>query len=216
MKDYEFRATFVTSLLMHRDNILGADQVKNWREKNKKAADSVKGDDRWPIWTWKTYLYHDEGKVVVPGENLTSMCSVGGTSIRVGRGSLKKQAVSEILWEMSYPLMVDGKEIKMTDIDHIEGSFENHEKLVKEMGFLLHARRVRVGTSKHIRIRPQFPPGCYFEGTFTVRNQNILGESVLKDLFENCGQNVGIGDWRPGAGKPGRHGMFMIDFKEKK
>ena len=79
------------------------------------------------------------------------------------------------------------------------------------MGFRLFVKRAKIGTSKHVRVRPRFD-SWQIQGTINVLSPDISWE-VLNTLFELAGR-VGICDWRPGCKTPGPYGMFAAKLKK--
>jgi len=218
---YEWTAKLegITSLFLHQDAVLETDRVQAWRKDPKNKA-SAKGDDRFPPWTWRTYLYVDGADIVLPAMNITAMLSKGGTdfSLQGSRKSLKAAAASLIvLTDVSFPLSTHkGKPLQIADINAIDPDmpFEDQIIAVEKLGFVIDVRRVTIGTSKHIRCRPRLLPGwtCTIRGQ--VIDENKIPKAELGRLFEYCGTVVGLGDWRPGAPKkPGPHGKFVAKVK---
>ena len=66
---------------------------------------------------------------------------------------------------------------------------------------------------KNVLHRPQFDKWKLdFECTF---DENQIEVSVMKEIFDIAGRQVGVGDWRPA--KKGRFGKFQVTlWKEKK
>jgi len=66
---------------------------------------------------------------------------------------------------------------------------------------------------KNVLHRPQFDKWKVdFEVTF---DENQIEVSVMKEIFDIAGRQVGVGDWRPA--KKGRFGKFqVVSWKEKK
>jgi len=222
MERYKVRITGgPTSMFMHADDVVGAGKLDLARKGAKsKGQKSVAGDDRSPVWSWKTYLYTDGEHVVVPTANLSKCLMEGGSQFTLkGKKTLKQATMSSLAWEEeSLPLHLDAKRILTTsDIDAFDdrAEFEEHEARAKKMGFILDVRRASVGTSKHVRVRPKFPSGWWCEGTLLVLHPDLISQGTLQDLLNYCGPMVGIGDWRPSAPKkPGPHGKFTATVKK--
>jgi hypothetical protein len=201
---------------MHRDNLVEADRISKWRKapENKEREDHAKGDDRFPPWTWKSYLYHDGEVVTIPSENLTAMCGRGGVNFKPGSGkkTLKSAAASKILWQSDYPLLVNGNPIPVQAIDRIDGFFLDQAEQVEKLGFVLFAKRAKIGQgTKHVRVRPKFLTGWSLEAEATLTDPETIGKEKFREILEFCGFNVGLGDWRPGAPRsPGKYGQFEV------
>jgi hypothetical protein len=105
---------------------------------------------------------------------------------------------------------VNGKPISWAALQVLmkEPKFTAHQDAVRKLGFELHAKRAAVGTTKHIRVRPQFAAGWQLQGLVQVFDEQI-DDKAVKDFFFYAGQYKGLGDWRPGAPKkPGPYGTF--------
>lgn len=212
-----------TSMLMHADDVEAADKLSAVRARQKSdKKTSVKGDDRSPAWSWKTYLYADEGSIVLPTANLqTAMMKAGAEFKLDARKSLKSATMSMLRFDqVGWPIFVDAKRALTTkQIDSIadDDPFEEHSKAALAMGFILDVRRATVGQSKHVRVRPKFAPGWWCEGVIANTNPELMSEDTLRRLLEYCGDMVGLGDWRPSSPKkPGPHGRFTIEMKKLK
>jgi len=70
MTEMSFELKGITPLLMHRDDVEAADEVKAWRADPKNKNISVPGDDRSPAWTWQIYCYSDGVHLAYPQENI--------------------------------------------------------------------------------------------------------------------------------------------------
>lgn len=218
IRTYEVRLTGESPILMHRDNIGWGERVQKWSKDPANKKISVAGDDRTPAWTWIGYLYEENRKrIVIDADNLMSMLRDGGTKCPAakGKGSLKAATQSGILVnEIGWPVLLKGKEIPFEPILEYadELDFEKHEELAGKLGFALFVKRARIGTSKHVRVRPRFDD-WQAKGTITVADPQLT-DDVLKNIFSFAGRYAGLGDWRPGtAGKPGQFGRFTAELK---
>jgi hypothetical protein len=216
---YRVKLTGVTGLIMHRDDVTSADRIKVWREERKRDKKVLKGDDRYPSWCWKTYLYTDGANVAFPTDNLSSGLSKAGVQFSLGGGkkSLKEAAVSSIMFPDEYfdfaPAGHDPIKVK-TIVDDIDDDAEFEACIAPAMGLgiILDVKRASVGQSKHVRVRPRFAPGWTMEGAFINTNPDMIPEDQQQQLWQYFGEFVGIGDWRPSAPKkPGRHGKFTVE-----
>ncbi len=210
MQRYNWTITGVTSLLMHNNNIEERDMVESLRKKMKGGK---AGDDRSPPESWKGYLYRsdDTGNVCLPSENLLACLLGAGVKVKVGgKETLKTHSQRVMFDRLDYDLLVDGKSVPGSAVDEIDGEFGEHATAARALGFRLHVKPCTVGTSKHIRVRPQFG-NWSASGSFEIEPEDatVLSLSALRDLFTAAGRLVGVGDWRPGAPKrPGQYGRF--------
>lgn len=214
MPRYSFTLTGRTSLLMHANDIDAADALDEWRKNPANKNVSKPGDDRSPAWTWIASVYTDGEVLAIPSDNL-AVClrQAGARVIMKGQKTFKESAVSGIWIEDEFlPVLVANKTVPLAPISelHDEKNYKAHVDAVKDLGFVLFAKRAKIGQSMHIRVRPRFDQWSV-SGTIDVSAQEITPEVVAR-LFEEAGK-VGLGDWRPGCKTPGRFGMFNATVK---
>jgi len=226
MTVYNFKLIGASPLLMHADDVTAASQINALR-KSAEGKKWEKGDDRFPFWTWVTYLYHDGEHVCMPQENITAALIKAATSIKESGNTSYKSAAAAGLIPLteSFDFTVQGNAIPIAPFlqlatappgnDHggREG-FIALSDLAKQMGFCDFVKRASIGKAKHVRVRPKF---SFWE--VTGRIENVLPaeikEKVMMEIFAVAGARVGIGDWRPGApGKPGPYGRFTVDLEK--
>lgn len=215
IRNFQVTLTGKTPLLMHHDDIEWADFMEAWKSNADNKKFSKPGDDRTPPWRWLGCVYQDGARVVVPQANVMKCLMEGGAMVPVPGGkngkTFKAQTQSgmrsgDIFW----PLLVNGKPVVWADLKKLEkeSSFAKHKAAVRDLGFELLVKRAAVGTTKHVRVRPQFAAGWQCTGSIMVWDEQIT-DKALRDIFEFAGQYKGIGDWRPGAPKkPGPYGTF--------
>ena len=220
MRRYQVTITGVSALLLHHDNIDFADALKAWRQDpaNKKLIAGGAGDDRSPAFSWLGCLYEHDGHIVVPGDNIMRCLMEGGAQVPVPGGkngkTFKAQTQSGILIEEEgWPVLVDGKPIPLSKIEPLrdEMDFAVHKETAVELGFDLFVKRAKVGTSKHIRVRPRFAR-WQLRGHAMVTDEQITTD-VLRSIFEYAGLYKGLGDWRPSSKTPGPYGRFTAEVK---
>jgi hypothetical protein len=213
MRSYTITLTGKMPLLMHADNIEWADQMSAWKDEAKNKKGSKAGDDRSPAFRWLGSLYHDGSVVAMPSDNLMRAFMEGGAMVPVPGGksgkTFKSQTQSGMLVDGTHwPLFVNGKTIA---VDHIlklqsESDFAKHQSVVEKAGFALHLKRAKIGTSKHVRVRPIFEKWST-SGTLHVWDDQIT-KQALEEIVTYAGLYKGLGDWRPGGKTPGPFGMF--------
>lgn len=213
MRRYEVTITGKTPLLMHWDNIEWADKMSEWKDNPANKKVSKAGDDRTPAWRWIGCTYHDGEHVTIPSDNLMRSIMEGGAMVPVPGGrsgkTFKSQTQSGMMVnESDWPLLVGGAPIQFADVAALmkEDDFKAQKAAVDAMGFALFVKRAKIGTSKHIRVRPRFDEWAA-RGSVTVWDDQIT-EQVLADILNYAGQYKGLGDWRPGGKTPGAFGMF--------
>ena len=208
MKKFQLVFTGESDLLMHADNIDAADELKEWQRAPANKKVSVSGDDRSPPWTWQSYLYHDGTHVCLPSDNVMSCLRNAGAGMKIkGSKTLKSSTQSGIVPDTDFfEFLVGGKRVPMAPIQKMRDvDFAEQCKAVQALGFTLFKKRARVGTSKHVRVRPRFARWAVV-GTVTVIDP-ILTPEVMSTLMHEAG-NFGLGDWRPGGRTPGVFGRF--------
>lgn len=223
MRTYDVTLTGRTALLMHHDNIEWADFMEEWKSNPDNKKQSRAGDDRSPAWRWIGCLYDDGSHIAVPQANIMKCLMEGGAMVPVPGGkngkTFKSQTQSGMMSESPlWTLLVNGKPIKRQAVESLkdEQQFTKHKAAVAELGFTLMVKRAAVGTSKHIRVRPEFAAGWQLVGAVTVWDDQIT-DDALRSIFAFSGQYKGIGDWRPGAPKkPGPYGTFEADVALRK
>lgn len=210
-RTFQITLTGSAPLLMHMDNIPWADEMELWKnEAAKNKGTSKAGDDRTPAWRWIGCVYHDAGVIAIPADNLSRCIMEAAANFIVAKNkTFKEQTQSGMMFtEFGWPLLVDGKTVAMDAITKMRKSndFHEQEEAVKKLGFSLYIKRAKVGTSKHIRVRPRFPRwSC--QGTVQVWDPMIT-EKLLQDMFTFAGERKGLCDWRPGGKTPGPFGRF--------
>lgn len=207
MKKFQFTMTGFMPLLMHADNIEGSDELQEWRKSPTNKGLTVPGDDRSPGWTWQTYCYHDGEHIVMPSENvMVALRQAGAQMILKKQKTFKEITQSGLLISTeACEFRNDGKQIKWSDLLAMrEMTFAQQSAACKKLGFDLFVKRARVGTSKHIRVRPKFSKWTV-RGEIMVLKPEINGE-ILAQLFELAGK-AGLCDWRPAGKTPGPYGQ---------
>lgn len=221
IRKYEVTLTGTNPLLMHQDSIEWADKMEKWKNDPKNKKFSKAGDDRTPAFRWMGYLYHDDNIVALPQDMIMRCIMEGSGLVLVPGGKMgktfKSQSQSGISCSTPYfPLFVGGAEIKMTDIHPLreEDDFSVHQETVESLGFALWPKRARIGSSKHIRVRPRFDEWSVV-GTLQVFDRQI-SDDILLDILEQAGKYKGLGNWRPSSRTPGPYGTFTVSMKAVK
>jgi hypothetical protein len=187
----------VTPLLMHRDAF---DEVEV-------LSGGKKGDDRTPSDRWKQYLYLENGRVVMPEANIKAALEKAGAAISIGgKLTLKRPIVAGCFFDTPFlPLLVEDEEVTIDTIDAITGDFEQQCVGAREAGFSLDIHRVKIGASRHIRVRPRFDVWTCV-GTCEVMIPEEITFDRLAECFRIAGNSAGLCDWRPAS--PKRAGSF--------
>jgi hypothetical protein len=214
---FELRGTM--PLLMHADDVMAADRLMAWRKDPKNKSVSVPGDDRSPAWSWQTYVYSDGTHLALPQECLMAALRYAGTKIPLskGKGTYKAMSQSGLLIGSDFcEFRNDGEQIAIADIHAFRDEpFAGHVSGARDLGFDLMIKRAKVGSSKHVRVRPKFSAWTV-SGTIAVSEPAITPD-VLNSMFEIAGRLAGLCDWRPSSpDKPGPYGMFTAEVKPLK
>ena len=216
----DFTLTGLSPLLMHADDVLMADELSHARKtmpKGQKAA----GDDRSPAWSWHTYCYHEGDELVWPSENLmVSLRSAAATVIYSKMKSFKELSQSGLViptealgfatrkGPVSWPMIQAWR-------DNDTPFMEQSKLFTKaDPDCTLFVKRAKVGTAKHVRVRPRFE-NWTVSGRIIITNSEITYERLC-EFFEIAGDRVGLGDWRPSSKTPGPYGRFKAELRKAK
>lgn len=203
-----FELRGLTAMLQHKDDIEMADRLDQWRKDPRNKGISKAGDDRSPAWTWQSCLYHDGKHISMASENIMVCLRQAGAQM-----ILKKQKTFKEISQSGMSILTEfcefttgGRQISMHDIIAIRDmSFEQQADACRELGFRLWCKRAKIGTSKHIRVRPRFDDWAIRGELLVVAPELTL--DAVRQLFDLAGR-VGLCDWRPGCKTPGPFGMF--------
>lgn len=214
MRNYNVTITGKTPLLMHHDNIEWADFMEEWKSDPANKKGSKAGDDRSPPWRWLGCVYHD-GKVIgVPSANIMRSIMEGGAMVPVPGGKMGKTFKSQtqsgmMCVEPLWTLYVNDSPIEWAKVEAMKllEKFAEHKKAATDHGFDLLVKRAKIGTSKHVRVRPQFAAGWEVRGSLAVWDEQI-DDKALVQILDYAGTYKGLGDWRPGGKTPGPYGTF--------
>lgn len=218
IRKYEFKITGLTPLLMHHDNIDWADQMTTWKNDPANKKKSVAGDDRSPAFRWIGNLYHDGEHVAMSATNLSKAIMEGASMVPVGKGAKTFKAQSQSGMAIDQPFLKvavsDGRLVPMEAIRPLmaEADFAEHKIAAQALGFSLFVKRAKVGTSKHVRVRPMFDQWS-ISGSVSVWDDAIT-QRALADFFSYAGEFKGLGDWRPSSATPGSYGRFVAEVKK--
>lgn len=219
MNTYRVTITGTSPLLMHRDNIDWADYMEKWKTDPSSKKESKAGDDRSPAWRWIGCLYHDNNVVSLPADNLMRAIMEGAARVPVpgGKNGLTFKSASQsgmVVSEPYWPLLLaGGRKVAMSDIEALRDvkDFASHREAALELGFTLHTKRAKIGSSKHVRVRPMFSQWSA-SGAINVWDEQIT-QRVLTDILSFAGRYKGLCDWRPGGKTPGSFGMFEAEVR---
>jgi len=203
-------------LIVHADNIKKQDELEKARSELKKDKDAEfkAGDDRFPAWTWQIYLHTDGEYVCIPAAMLSGVLrKCGYRIVKSGKVTYKSASQSSVIPVEEFAPIIVGENgtstrIRMEDVVALKDlSYEDQEKKVLDLGFELDIRRLPIGKSKHVRVRPVFDEwSVEFE---VYVDEESIPIDVLRELLEIAGEEYGFGDHRPSApNAPGAYGKF--------
>jgi hypothetical protein len=211
---FKFTLKGKTPLLMHPDDVMFSDAIKAWQGTEAGRA-SPNGDDRWPAWRWHGHLYKGPEKVCMPTKNI--MAAIRGGAFKVtlkGKTTFGRESQSGLsIFEEFCDFEAAKGEVSLLSLAEIrELPFAEQAQRVEALGFALDVQRATIGTSKHVRVRPRF-------AKWTVRGRievtsKIITRDILAEIFDKAGNEVGLGDWRPSAKKPGPYGRFDSELSK--
>lgn len=219
MRSYTVTLNCKMPMIHHADNIEWADVMDRWKNEPSNKKFSKAGDDRTPAFRWLGHMYHDDNVVSVPSDNLMRAFMEGGAMVLVPGGksgkTFKAQTQSGMLVEGTHwPLLLKGKSIPVAPLLKLESEreFDAHKKAAEKAGFSLFVKRVKVGSSKHVRVRPLFE-NWSTTGRVLVWDDQITTD-VLSQVVTQAGLYKGLGDWRPSGRTPGSYGTFTATITE--
>lgn len=215
--NYKVTLTGESPIIMHADNLKGAESVKSWQKNPNNKEKSIAGDDRSPAWTWLTYCYHNGKNLVIDVDCIMSMLRDAGKKCPAptGKGSLKSQTQSGIIAEgLGWDLRTNGELIPWEPLAALynEENFEVHQQVAESLGVELFLKRAKVGMNKHVRVRPRIS-NWTAEGIITVLDEQLT-ESVITTILKQGGFYIGLCDWRPGSRSPGQFGRFSVNVEK--
>ena len=213
---FSFELTGTQPLLMHADDVEQSDDLMAWRKDPKNKSVSVAGDDRSPSWSWMVYLHQHNGVVAMPQECIMAALRFAGAKISgKGKSTFKALSQSGLYIDGDFCKFTQGgKEISIPSLYKFKDEpFAGHKRGVADLGFDLMVKRARVGTSKHVRVRPIFDDWAV-SGELETLDAAVTAD-VLDQMFDIAGRLAGLGDWRPSSPtKPGPYGMFSAKLKK--
>ena len=218
MRTYTIALEGLTPLLMHRDNLEFKAAVEKWQRDPSNRDKSVPGDDRSPAWAWIGSLYHDGTAVALPTDCVMASLMGAGAEVKAPRGKKSMKAQTQSGMAFSEPFLAfttNGSKsaVQMTALAslQLEEDFDKHMEASRALGFALDIRRARIGTSKHVRVRPMFET-WKAHGALNVWDDS-LSKDVLETIFYLAGDKYGLLEWRPSGRRPGPFGRFRATVK---
>jgi len=166
-----------------------------WIEEKMKTPDTDYSDE-WKRTTYLSKKIMKKGKpvVVMPTINIGAMLVNAGKGGSIGRVSLRKILATVMFREFEVPILYEKEYITLEDI-------EKNDWILR-CPVVVQRRRI-------IRARTQIPAGWEIFFGLQVFHPR-LERKRLREILDKAGQEEGLGDWRPGAPKPGRFGQFEV------
>ena len=129
------------------------------------------------------FYLDEQGRPCWPGENIEALFIGGAKKLKMG-----PMAKSGFLCEGLWPI--------------IHGGPKHYKQIMEDMNYI-DARGVRVQSSRVIRTRPIFRDWALkFEVWF---NAEIIDVSTVRQIFDICGEQIGLSDFRP------KYGRFVVE-----
>lgn len=214
---FDFEFTGRMPLIMHYDNIEGADEVARWINDPKNAGLSRPGDDRTPPWKWSIGLYIFGDQVCVPNDNLMACVKYGASRVRINPtrpGSYERLSQSGLMIHgEGTPLLVPDRPVRFRDVQKLlDLPFPEQVRRVQDLGIRLYTKRVIVEKKRNIRVRPMFDL-WRTAGKITIIDPESISPDALKRILVAAGSESGLMDRRPGVKwpkTPGPYGTFDV------
>jgi hypothetical protein len=231
---YVVTLTGENPLIIDRDNLTFADEVKAWQQDPANRDQQKAGDDRAPAWAWLGKLYYEdttpEKLVSLPVGMLQACIRDGAAMIRhptgPARKTLKDVSQSGLVFQEAFipllvPSLLPGASELWMPISYGElflklrgeAQFRVHEAFVQAQGFqlLVVAAKPPGQRTRHVRVRPIFPKWravCHVTVT-----DDVVTETILAQIFDYAGRYKGMGNWRPSTMRPGSYGTFTAEVQ---
>ena len=177
MKKITFTAKGVTPLLMHKFNI---EQLTN-QNKIKEGTTGNNPNE------WKTSIYHEGRRFLIPASNLHATISNGGKYIKAGRGTLVKVIPSAI--RIPIQKFFINRELP-DDLENL--NFDNMTKDSSQPCYIdVRAVNNPATKGKNIRYRMALSPG--WEAKIELEwNDTIVSRDQIEKTIISAGELVGI------------------------
>jgi hypothetical protein len=182
MKQIVFAIKGTTPLIMHNERLANpfddlTKEIKAITGKRKKTEDDLHEMARLE---WLGGLYHEDGKIIVPGYNVLAAIRDGGKLHKLGTAVKRAVLVQEDRLELAY----DGP--------------TTPAELFKDKNFV-DVRSVKVGAARIMRCRPIFKSwGLCFTLLF---DESVIQLDSIKRIVADAGALCGLGDYRPRFGR---------------
>lgn len=194
----------ITNLIMHNGRL--ADDSDLLTVARREAQQAYKKNttaenwERFAMAMMRGGIYFDDAiGVYLPEDNLRTMIVKAGAGVKKKAMQTYKSAASTISFDCDgsgFPMLIDGKTHMNLDAFCATKRYR-FEKVVT------------IGKAKVRSVRPLIPKG--WETTISIDYRpDVIEKDMIRELFENAGLEIGIGDWRPSAPKPGPFGQFIV------
>lgn len=172
----------IAKLLMHNDTLADPllPETKEFKKISGKRAKTDADYEEMARLEFAAGLYVSDGRVVIPSQNIMR-CLIEGA--RINKMGPKIERGLNLVGT-TFLLEYDGPK----DID---GLYADRKNWVNRM-------TVKVGTSRTVRCRPQFPQWALTVPA--VLDDSVLDLDDLRQIAENAGAFIGLGDFRKGGG----------------
>lgn len=210
IKHLTIRIKGISKLIMHNGRLAdSSDPITIAREEAQKAHKKNPTAQNWESFAQLMQqgglYFSEEMGAYIPFDNLQAMLIKAGASIIKKGQKTYKSAASTLNFECDYgfPVLVDGKPVT---------SFKS---LIEDKKWRFE-RLVVIGRNRVRSVRPVFPTGWQCDIKISYMPTLIEADNI-REIFDIAGLEVGLGDWRPSAPKPGPFGRFLVEtFTEEK
>lgn len=191
MEDTRVRVTIqgVSPLLLHSDRGANplSDEAKALKTVSSKRKKTEEDHAAMMRIEWAAGLYLEDGRVVVPVENVRASIRDGAKLSKMGK-------------EISRKVFLDGEAIPL-----VYDGPKDPAKLFEDARFR-DVRSVRVGQQRVMRTRPIFRGWSL---SFTAYwEPDAFDVELFRQCLESAGKFIGLGDFRPDKG--GTYGRFSV------
>ena len=202
ISEIKIEITGISGLILHNGRL--ADESDVLTVARKEAQARYKKNPTKATWeefakammTGGVYWAQDLG-VYIPEDNLRSMLVKAGAGIKKKGLQTFKGAASTLNFENYGFSVLDGGK-RLTDLDEFVSSPRYRFERV-----------VTIQKNKVRSVRPIVPKGWTCEVTVSFM-PSVIEDDTIVELFQVSGLEIGIGDWRPSAPKPGPFGRFIV------
>ena len=168
-------------------------------------------DMRNPSWLWQTKLHVDKkGFITIPKDNLNDRLIRSAKKLNKAGVNTHSLASQLLVDEESLIFSNNGQQINISEfVANRNENFTDQRARVRKHGFDLKVNRAVIAETSIVRVCPMFK-------SWELRGDCVVTDecaSVLKEVFDNVGEHIGLGAW---SAPMGMFGKFEASVKAKK